>query len=74
MLGLRRGRLRQLGRGGDAPSYTPTVDDAGNTIEVCVSATNTWGTSASEYRSDPANAVSLPPAPTNRAQTVGRGA
>jgi hypothetical protein len=50
--------------GGDAPTYTPTVADVGNTIEVCVSATNAYGTSASEYCSDPTDPVSLPPPPT----------
>jgi hypothetical protein len=50
--------------GGDAPTYTPTVADVGNTIEVCVSATNAYGTSADEYCSDPTDPVSLPPPPT----------
>ena len=49
--------------GADAPTHTPTGADAGNTIEVCVSATNAYGTSMSEYCSDPTDPVSLPPPP-----------
>ena len=49
--------------GADAATYTPTVADAGNTIEVCVYATNAYGTSTDEYCSDPTDPVSLPPPP-----------
>jgi hypothetical protein len=50
--------------GADAPSYTPTVADAGNTIEVCVSGANAYGSSTDEDCSDPTDPVSLPPPPT----------
>jgi hypothetical protein len=51
--------------GTDVSTYTPSVGDLANTIEVCVSANNAYGTSTYEYCSDPTMEVLLPPAPSN---------
>jgi hypothetical protein len=49
--------------GDDAATYTPTSGDVGNTIEVCVDATNGYGSNPNQYCSDPTTAVAVPPAP-----------
>ncbi len=51
--------------GGDAPTYTPTANDAGDTIEVCVSAINSYGTNSSESCSDPTAVATIPSPPIN---------
>ena len=53
--------------GGDTASYTPTSSDLGNTIEVCVYATNQYGVSMLEYCSNPTAPVALAPPPTTPA-------
>jgi hypothetical protein len=49
--------------GDDLPTYTPTSDDVGNTIEACVDATNSYGWNVDQYCSDATTAVELPPVP-----------
>ena len=49
--------------GDDLSTYTPTPGDVGNTIEVCVDATNGYGSNADQYCSDPTSAVEVPPVP-----------
>ena len=57
--------------GSDVPDYTPAEGDVGDTIEVCVSATNSYGTSTVESCSDPTAAVTLPAPPTNTGSPPG---
>lgn len=49
--------------GTDSAQYTPTASDAGNTVEVCITPVNVYGTGYGVCAGDP-TAITLPPAPT----------